>query len=223
MLFEPSLHFHPKQAWLNLELNGEEPRKRRITLTAELAGQYECEVITASRRSLRSANWTIYLVEKDYYSEQAKAEQAIGLLSHHPANEYHSESCLIEVAVDPTTFQTVYEILRKGKLPSVISVSSRDLAYGPDPDGRTKIWDIDADINLYIAEISITTPLVVESEPSEEEFETPIQLATSADAQAIRQEITTVIVQMQSKIVGQTRWLVGIGVGILILLTAHFK
>ena len=223
MVFEPNIGFYPKQAKLHLELNGKEPRTRSITLTAEFIEAYECELRTPSGRSLRSLDWNIRLLEKDYYSEEAKAEQAIGLLSHHPAYGHYSESCFIDVVLDQTTFQTVYEILRTGKLPSLIVVSSKGLGYGPDPDGRTKIWDIDADINLYVAEISITAPLVVESEPSEEKFETPIHLATSADANAIRQEVTEAIVQMQNKVIAQNRWFVWIGVAILVLLTTHFK
>ncbi|MCY1308809.1 hypothetical protein D9M70_588460 [compost metagenome] len=117
----------------------------------------------------------------------------------------------------------MYEALRKGKLPSVISVSSRGLEYGPDPDGRTKVWNIDADSNLDVAEVSITIPLVVDSKPSVEEFEAPVHLATSADANAIRQEVTEAIVQMQNKVIAQARWLVGIGMGILILLATHLK
>lgn len=222
-MLEPTLHFHPKSALFHIGLEGGEPKRQRLTLTVELAGSHECELMTVSRRSLRSANWAIMLLDEDHYSEQAKADKSLGLLSHVPENEYWPESCCIEVAVDSPTFQKVYEVLREGKLPSVISVSSRGLEYGPGSDGRTKVWNIDADSNLDVAKVSITIPLVADSEPSVEEFEAPAHLATSADANAIRQEVTGAIVQMQNKVIAQTRWLIGIGVGILILLATHFK
>lgn len=226
MALEPSLQFYAKQATLNFGVNGEGPTKRTITLTTELAGK--CDVITTDGRSLRNSRWSVELVEEDFYSEEAKAQQAVGLLCHSPEyqsdSDYLAEACFALVAVDQTTFQTVYETLRTGKLPSFISVSVRGLTYDWKPDGSTKVWNVDADKNLYIADISITDTLVsVELERPEEEIEQRVHLATSADANAIRQEVTTAIVQMQNKVIAQNRWLVWIGVGILILLTTHFK
>lgn len=226
MDLEPSLQFYARQATLHFGVNGEGPTNRSITLTTELAGK--CEVITQTGRTLQPSQWSVQLIEKESFSEEAKAEQAIGLLWHSPEyqsdNDYLAEACSASVAVDRTTFQTLYETLRTGKLPSFISVSVRGLTYDWDPDGHTKVWDVDAARHLYITDISITDTLVsAEQERPEEEIEQPVHLATSADAYAIRQEVTTAIVQMQDKVIAQTRWLVWIGVGILILLTTHFK
>jgi hypothetical protein len=226
MELDVSLSFCPQQASIHLGLDGDGTKRRTISLVTELASN--CDVITADERSMRSSAWTVQLLDKDSFNEHVKKEQAIGLLSHSPeytsASDYLPEACFVSVAVDPTTFQTVYDTLRTGRLPSFISVSVRGMTYGWDPDGGTKIWDTDTARNLYITDVSITTPLVsVEPEASEEDFETPVHLATSADANAIRQEVTTAIVQMQNKVIAQTRWLVGIGVGVLILWTTHFK
>ena len=226
MDLEPSLEFYAKQATVNFGVNGEGATKRSITLTVELAG--ECEVITQKGRTLQPSQWSIQLVDKESFSEQAKAEQAIGLLVHSPEyqsdNNYLAEACYASVAVDRVTFQTVYETLRAGKLPNFISMSVRGLTYDWDPDGHTKVWDVDVARHLYITDISLTDTLVsAEQESFNEEIEQPVHLATSADANAIRQEVTEAIVQMQNKVIAQTRWLVGIGVGILILLAAHFK
>jgi hypothetical protein len=226
MDLEPSLQFHATQANLSLTVNGEGVRTRTINLSVELAGR--CDVETSDGRSLSTSHWVVHLVEKDFFSEQAKVEQAIGILLHSPKYQsdaaYLAEACSVYVAVDRTTFVTVYQSLRMGQLPSFIDVSVRGLTYGMDFEGNIKVWDVNGASQLYITDFSIGQSLVsVDPERLEDEIAPTLDLATSVDANAIRQDVTTAIVQMQNKIIAQNRWLVWIGAGILILLTTHFK
>lgn len=164
MELEPIIFFYPQKASINLEYSDDGSKKRSITLVTQLTEN--CDVFTGGDRSLRSSNWSIQLIDSQVFSDQAKAEQAIGMLSHCPEfkskSDYLAEACFASVAVDSVVFQSLYDSLKLGKLPNFISLTVRGLTYGYDPDGDDKVWDTDNASNLYITKISITTPLIYE-------------------------------------------------------------
>lgn len=224
MELEPELFFYPQKASVSLVCSDVENSKRTITLTMQLADK--CDVFTLSYRSMRSSNWSIQLFDREVFSDKAKAEQAIGMLSHCPEfksrGAFLAEACFASVAVDSRVFQTLYDSLKLGKLPSFISLTVRGLTYGDNPDGDDKVWDTDNASNLYITNISITTPLINGGEEVREEEYTALPVAQdSGRIISSGQEQIAAIVQMQNKVATHLR-LIAI-IGGLILIKLFFK
>lgn len=239
---EIRLSFCPEQASITIRLNGDGTKIRTITLTVKLADS--CRVVNGDYYTLRYSDWTIELINNQSHTLSEEIG-FIGLLSRsseplydafHPARSNVPKKCFIKIAIDSLCFQTAYDTLKSGRLPSLIYVSVNCLkhSYDLDLDSETRkigdgiddetiIWE-NADTCPHVKAFSITSSLVDdEAEAPEVDFEEPIILATSADANAIRQEVTGAIVQMQNEVLARSRWLVGIGVVIVILLTMHFK
>jgi hypothetical protein len=224
MELEPILFFYPQKAAINVEYSDDSSKKRSITLVTQLTE--DCDVFTVDDRSMRSSSWSIQVIDREVFSEKAKAEQAIGVLSHCPEfkskSDYLAEACFASVAVDSLVFQTLYDSLKLGKLPNFISLTVRGLTYGYDPDGDDKVWDTDNASNLYITNISITTPLInEETEVREDDYATPTPVQVLGHAIGNGQEQIAAIMQMQNKVTAHLRWLAIIGA--LILLKMYFK
>lgn len=219
MELTPSLNFQPQKAAINLEVDGNGPKTRAISLT--IKPHERCDIRTIERRSLRSVVWSIVLKEREVFSEEAKENGAIGLLHHSPESSSYDysfpESCFASVAVGPSTFNTVLESLTMGHLPSFISISVKGMSYGDDPDGRQKIWDTESARHLSIMDVSIDIPMAatISSESQEEEemnYEPPAPLATSADAYVIGERVTAAIAELQVKVLHQLKWFTAIAI-----------
>lgn len=240
---EIRLTFCPQQASITIRLSGDGLKIRTITLNVKLADS--CRVVNGDYYTLRYSDWAIELVnnQSHTFSEDIKF---IGLLSrsseplhdtlNFPERSNVPKKCFVKIAIDSLSFQTAYDTLKTGRLPNLIYVSVNSLKHsydldldrearkmGDGIDDKTIIWE-NTDTRPHVTGFSITSSLVDdEVETPEVDIDEPIILATSADANAIRQEVTGAIVQMQKKILAQIRWLVGIGVVIVMLLMMHFK
>jgi hypothetical protein len=239
---EICLSFCPQQAFITIRLSSDGAKIRTITLTVKLADS--CRVLNGDYYTLRYSDWTIELINNQSHS-LSEGVEFIGLLSrssdskydvfHFPERSNVPKKCFVKIVIDSLSFQTAYDTLKTGKLPSLIYVSVNSLKHscdldldsetrkkGDGIDDKTIIWE-NTDTRPHVKGFSITSTLVDdEAEAPEVDFEEPIILATSADANAIRQEVTGAIMQMQNEVLAQNRWLVGIGVVIVILLTMHF-
>lgn len=159
------LMFRPKQASIHLGVNAEGARTRSISLVIALeSGE---DVHTVDKRSLRSVQWTMQLLDMDHFNEAATKEGAIGFLSYLPESnseyDFSPESCHASVAVGQRTFNSLFDVLITGRLPDSLSVSVKGMRYGRHPDGREKIWDTQANQDLPIVEISVRVPIAARS------------------------------------------------------------
>lgn len=158
----------------SLELShGENSSKfRKISISAVLDENEDVRI--QNDHSLRNSNWSIELSESEFYSEYVENLNAVGMLLYSKEggdNLYYSpESCYVSIAFTPTRFESLLNSLQAGRMPEKITISVSGLTYGWEPDGRTKIWDTDANDALGIMSISLHLPLAAVQEPYLSDF-----------------------------------------------------
>src|SRR5918992_6253661 len=140
MDLSPLITLRPKRASLHLAHSTSGSEARVISLDVDLSpGE---DVRTPDKRSLRGAEWTVRLVEAEAFNESAKAEGAIGYLSHleecSSDDDYSPEGCHVSAALNPDTFASLLEVMQTGRFPDWLSVRVKGLSYGWEPDGSGK-------------------------------------------------------------------------------------
>lgn len=213
----PILSLQPQTASIHFGVNADGGRPRSLSLEALL--EHDQDLLAKDERSLRILKWSIQLLDSTSYNETATSEHAIGFLSHIP--EYKSEYDLMaesihaSVAIEPSLFKSIYEVLISGRLPNSLVISCEELKYGWDPDGKVKIWDIENNRSIPIEEISINIPLIAASSriDNDSEFDTELHQtfpATSADIRIIGDRLTTALSSNHSQITRQFKYLIAI-------------
>ena len=165
--------------------------------------------------------------EGEEFNASAKERQAIGFLTYHPESkmdyDFLPESCSASVAVAAPAFLAMWHLVSQGRLPDWISVSVEDMTYGYDPDGREKIWNIDANRSVAVKEVDFRFPVAAvpkRTSASEEELDTdPIGLpATSSDIQAASAQLGEVLANYHVSIKKELRYLIGVAALIALVL-----
>lgn len=223
------LIFRSKHASVRLGVNDAAGAQTRSICLA-VALEPRQDVQTADKRSLRSVQWTIELLDTEQFNEAATKEGAIGFLSYLPElkteDNYSPESCAASVAVDKRTFNSLFDVLIAGCLPDWLSVSVKGMTYGGDSDyspyGLKKIWDAQANRELPIVGISVLVPVAAAATSStdKEEFSDeprPVLLVTSADIRAISDRVIRAISVSLPEIVLPLYFLVAIAVAALLI------
>jgi hypothetical protein len=222
--FPAHLSFWIKQLSFHLGATLEGPESRSISVVVELrADQY---VRTPDKRSLHDAKWSIRLLEFDAYHEEPESEGNIGYLSYLPEikSDYDvmAESCSASVALDHATFQSLLDTLLSGRLPDWISLNIKGLTFGGAPDGSEKIWDITANMNLPIVDISVRFPILVSPQTSPKAFDDEIPQetlsATSQDIKVAGEQLGKLITEKHSDSLRQLRFIAAIATLLVIVL-----
>lgn len=155
-----SLTFTASGARLNLEEATKEHNKRSIVM--DLALESGRDVRLPDNRSLKSARWRMYLVEKGAPTEEQKSE-AVGVLSYfeESSDDYHTtpEECHLEVAFDADSFHSLLTSLQAGRIPDWVSVRVQGLEHGWEPDGSGKVWDVKETPQAPVISVSFGIPL----------------------------------------------------------------
>ncbi|MGH9890899.1 MAG: hypothetical protein ACREA0_02720 [bacterium] len=189
----PTISFLPKQASLHLEDSFSGPERRAISLTVDLDGGED--VRTPEGRSLRSAEWTVLLEETESFNE-GYHEGEIGYLSHGPESTCELEGCHIEAHIHRETFTSLLETLQAGRMPDWVNVKVKGLTYGWEPDGTGKVWDISANANVPVLELTVRIPLaaapVLTTSEGEDEHVSHFP-ATSAHVKALGDNLLSVM------------------------------
>lgn len=81
-------------------------------------------------------------------AEVPEEERTIGVLfySKESSGDYYfsAEQCSIEAEINREIFNVLLSAVQAGRLPDWVNVTVRGLKYGSEPDGRGKIWDVNA-------------------------------------------------------------------------------
>jgi hypothetical protein len=138
------------------------------------------EVRTPDEKELTNALWTMTFYENGSGNEFTELHNAIGLINYY--EEWHSEhddisdspeACHARANLDSQTFALLQEMALAGKLPVVFRLHASRIAYGWEPDGSGKVWDVKAHKNAVISKIEIISNFVKppESERGEKEID----------------------------------------------------
>ena len=213
----PILFLQPQTASIHFEVHADGGRPRSISMEALL--EYDQDLLAKDERSLRILKWSIQLLDSTSFNEAATSEHAIGFLTHLPEYEFKynlvAESIHASVAIEPSIFKSIYEVLISGRLPKSLVISCDELKYGWDPDGKVIIWDIESNRSIPVAEISINIPLISSSSRIDNDSELKTELhqtfpATSADVRIIGDRLTTSLSSNHSQITRQLKYLIAI-------------
>lgn len=224
----PTLWFHPTRASLHLGVSQGGVDTRSISFVVDI--DPETDVFTADKRSLRSATWTMSLLDSERFNEHAANEGAMGVLSYFPESttDYESseEACHLSAAIGADTFSALLGVLTAGRLPHQLSASVKGMTYGRAFDGKDSVWDVAVNRVLPIMEIRINIPLASAVEFSSEDPENVVGAklvlpASSSDMRAVGDRLTSVVNDLRVHIARYSKYLIAIGV--LMLLIALMK
>lgn len=219
----PLISFRAVCVSVNLGMTHEGGRQRTIVLGLKFEDGED--VKTIERRSLKNAEWSIKLLEGSEFNAHAAEEKAIGFLSYYPESrsdyDYSSESCFASAVIEPITFSSLWALVSSGRLPDWLSITVKDMTYGYDPDGKEKVWDVTKTRGVAITEVSIRIPVagvpLQTPEPGNDLDSAQANLpATSANIWAIAKQVTVSLGELQTQVIRQLRYLVGIAVFIAI-------
>jgi len=204
MDFSPSISFRVERASVHLGATFAGANQRTITLVLKLeAGE---DVETAERRSLRNVEWSMSLYEGSEFNEQVKAQEAIGVFHHHAESnseyDHSAEACYASVAIEPTTFTELWKLVANGRLPDWLSVTVKNMAYGYDPDGREKVWDVTTNRSVPITEVTFRFPVASLSSALSEAEMKPDTAAVEANLPATSSDLLTGVNRLQSAMEG---------------------
>ncbi len=158
----------PTYAALNFthSLSSTPARSLNISCSLEI-GQ---DVRLPSEGSLKNASWNVFVAEADDFNPHASEQGAIGYLKYHPESHgiEHNfpETCNASFALKAEIFGTLLSAIQSGHLPASISVVTKGLEWGWEPDGSGVVWDTKACPNVPIVEVGFNVPFSAESESS---------------------------------------------------------
>lgn len=132
---------------------------KNLSMNVRLESGSDVQLVT--NRTLKDAEWMVYITEADDYNDNATSQGAIGFLRYlAPSNDLEDrnpESCYISFALKRDAFSTLVSALQRDLLPEQIYIQVKGLSYGY---GRTTVWDTVSNDALPIIEVGFNIPLV---------------------------------------------------------------
>jgi hypothetical protein len=190
------LSFTAHEPRLHVEQRHDGPGSRTISMQLKLEGRDDVRL--PDERSLKDVSWSMLLWERVDVVSVPEKEEPIGILFYlkEVSSRYENlspEACHIKAVINQEVFNTLLSAIQAGRLPDRVSVTVRGLEYGPEPDGRGKIWDVKGlerapvtNVSFGILLIPSNTESSVDSSSSDSIGRLP---ASSADIRMLQSHI----------------------------------